>query len=174
MSSNDSLSGPTVPVDGAVTVVGVKETLRELQRIEPDLAKQIKADVKRITASVVADAKSTVPNDVLSGFARQWQGGRLTPYSGEQVRKTIMTRFSNRRRGATAVFAVVMKSAIGTVVDMAGRSSTGNLAQALDRKFGRASRIMWPAYERNATQVEQDLAGVVDVITREANARLVR
>ncbi len=99
-----------MPVDSAVTVVGVKETLRELQRMEPDLAKQIKADVKRITASVVSDAKSAVPNDVLSGFARQWQGGRLTPYNGEQVRKTIMTRFSNRKRGAVAVFAVVMNS----------------------------------------------------------------
>jgi hypothetical protein len=163
-----------VPVDSAITVVGIKETLRDLQRIEPDLAKQIKADVKRITASVVADAKSAVPNDVLSGFARQWQGGRLTPYSSEQVRKSVMTRFSNRRRGAVAVFAVVMKSAIGTVVDMAGRSSTGNLASALERRLGRASRIMWPAYERNASQVEQDLGAVVDVITREANARLVR
>jgi len=73
-----------------------------------------------------------------------------------------------------AVFAVVMKSAIGTVIDMAGRSSTSNLANALEARLGRASRIMWPAYERNATQVEQDLQRVVDVIQRETNARLVR
>jgi len=163
-----------VAANATVTVTGVKETLRELGKIEPDLAKQIKADVKQITASVVADAKSAVPNDVLSGFARQWQGGRLTPFSSEQVRKSITTRFSNRKRGAVAVFAVVMKSAIGTVIDMAGRSSTGNLANALEARLGRASRIMWPAYERNATQVEQDLQRVVDVIQRETNARLVR
>jgi len=163
-----------VAANATVTVNGVKETLRELGKIEPELAKQIKKDVKLITASVVADAKSAVPNDVLSGFARQWQGGRLTPFSGEQVRKSITTRFSNRRRGAVAVFAVVMKSAIGTVVDMAGRSSTGNLASALEARFGRASRIMWPAYERNATQVEQDLQQVVDIIQRETNSRLLR
>lgn len=158
----------------AVTVTGVKETLRELQRMEPDLAKQIKKDVKQITASVVADAKGAVPNQVLSGFARQWQGGRLTPFSSEQVRKSITTRFSNRRKGAVAVFAVVMKSAIGTVVDMAGRSSSGNLATQLETRFGRASRFMWPAYERNAGQLEQDLAAVVAVIQRETNSRLVR
>lgn len=160
--------------NATVTVTGVKETLRELGKIEPELAKQIKKDVKQITASVVADAKSAVPNQVLSGFARQWQGGRLTPFSSETVRKSITTRFSNRRKGAVAVFAVVMKSAIGTVIDITGRSSSGNLATQLEARFGRASRFMWPAYERNKGQVEQDLQAVVAVIQRETNSRLVR
>ena len=101
--------------NATVTVVGVKETLRELNKIEPELAKQIKKDVKQITASVVADAKSAVPGTVISGFSRNWQGGRLTPFSSENVRKSIGTRFSNRKRGAVAVFAVVMKSPIGEV-----------------------------------------------------------
>lgn len=160
--------------NATVTVTGVKETLRELGKIEPELAKQIKKDVKQITASVVADAKSAVPNQVLSGFARQWQGGRLTPFSSETVRKSITTRFSNRRKGAVAVFAVVMKSAIGTVIDITGRSSSGNLATQLEARFGRASRFMWPAYERNKGQVEQDLQAVVAVIQRETNSRLVK
>lgn len=160
--------------NATVTIVGVKETLRELNKMEPELAKQIKKDVKQITASVVADAKSAVPGTVISGFSRNWQGGRLTPFSSENVRKSIGTRFSNRKRGAVAVFAVVMKSPIGEVFDMAGRSSANNLASQLENRFGRASRIMWPAYERNQGQVEQDLQTVVDVIQRETNSRLVR
>jgi hypothetical protein len=163
-----------VAAKSTVTVVGVKETLRELNKMEPELAKQIKKDVKQITASVVADAKSAVPGTVISGFSRNWQGGRLTPFSSEQVRKSITTRFSNRKRSAMAVFAVVMKSPIGEVFDMAGRSSANNLATRLETRFGRASRVMWPAYERNQGQVERDLQKVVDVIQREANSRLVK
>ena len=155
-----------------VTVVGVKETLRELNKMEPELAKQIKKDVKQITASVVADAKNAVPNTVISGFSRNWQGGRLTPFSSEQVRKTITTRFSNRKRGAMAVFAVVMKSPIGEVFDMAGRSSANNLATRLETRFGRASRIVWPSYERNKTELDTEMQKLVDEVMRLANSDL--
>jgi hypothetical protein len=73
-----------------------------------------------------------------------------------------------------AAFAIVMKSAGGTVLDTTGRSSSGNLARQLEARFGRASRIMWPAYEANATQLEQDLQAVVDVVQQAVNSRLVR
>lgn len=33
-------------VESSVTVVGIKEALRELQKVEPDLAKEIKKDFK--------------------------------------------------------------------------------------------------------------------------------
>ena len=162
-----------VSASATVSVTGIKETMKELAKLEPELAKQIKKDMKLITASVVADAKSRVPNAVLSGFARSWQGGRLTPFSGDAVRKTITTRFSNRK-STMAAFAIVMKSAGGTVLDTTGRSSSGNLARQLEARFGRASRIMWPAYEANATQLEQDLQAVVDVVQQAVNSRLVR
>ena len=164
-----------MPVDTSVTLVGVKETLRDLQKLEPDLAKEIKKDFKQIVDPIVKDARSQVVALPLSGFARNWKAGKLLPWSQSAVSKSIIARFSNRRRGnSLAVFSVTMKSPAGTIFDMAGRSSSNRLATALDQLYGRASRLMWPLYERHADAVNQNLERVTEKITDATNRRLTR
>ena len=124
-----------------VTVVGVKDAMRQLQKIEPDLAKQIKKDFKEIVKPVVGDARSQVLNLPLSGFRRNWKAGKLLPWSQSAVSRSIIARYSNRRRGnSLAVFSVTMKSPAGTIFDIAGRKSANRLGAALDSLYGRASR----------------------------------
>ena len=143
----------------SVTVVGVKEAMRDLQKLEPELAKEIKRDFKQIVDPIVKDARTQVHALPLSGFARPWKNGRIFPWDQQAVRKSIIARFSNRRRGnSLAVFSVTMKSPAGTIFDMAGRNSASRLASALDQLYGRASRLMWPTYERGANQVNDNLA----------------
>ncbi len=164
-----------MPANTTVTVVGVKETLRELQRMEPDLAKEIKRDFKQIVDPIVQDARAQVSELPLSGFARSWKGGALLPWNRSAVSKSIIARFSNRRRGnSLAVFSVTMKSPAGTIFDMAGRGSANRLASALSSLYGAPSRLMWPTYERHAEQVNQNLQTVTDKITDATNRRLVR
>ena len=164
-----------MPANTTVTVVGVKETLRELQRMEPDLAKEIKRDFKQIVDPIVQDARAQVSELPLSGFARSWKGGALLPWNRSAVSKSIIARFSNRRRGnSLAVFSVTMKSPAGTIFDMAGRGSANRLASALSSLYGAPSRLMWPSYERHAEQVNQNLQIVTDKITDATNRRLVR
>jgi len=161
-------------VDTAVTIAGVKETLRELQKMEPDLAKEIKKDFKQIVDPIVKDARTQVVALPLSGFARNWKAGKLLPWSQSAVGKSIIARFSNRKRGnALAVFSVTMKSPAGTIFDMAGRSSSNRLAAALDQLYGRASRLMWPTYERHADAVNENVAKLAEKIADETNRRLV-
>ena len=73
-----------------------------------------------------------------------------------------------------AVFVVFVGRVelVGEVFDMAGRSSSGNLATRLETRFGRASRIMWPAYERNQGQVERD-ADVFPHVARKGNVSAI-
>lgn len=157
-----------------VTVVGVKDAMRELQKIEPDLAKQIKKDFKEIVKPVVGDARSQVVNLPLSGFRRNWKAGKLLPWSQSAVSRSIIARYSNRRRGnSLAVFSVTMKSPAGTIFDIAGRKSANRLGAALDSLYGRASRLMWPTYERHANQVNKNMADLVEKITDAANRRLL-
>lgn len=164
-----------MPANTTVTVVGVKETLRELQRMEPDLAKEIKRDFKQIVDPIVQDARAQVSELPLSGFARSWKAGALLPWNRSAVSKSIIARFSNRRRGnSLAVFSVTMKSPAGTIFDMAGRGSANRLASALSSLYGAPSRLMWPTYERHAEQVNQNLQTVTDKITDATNRRLVR
>lgn len=163
-----------MPVDSTVTIVGVKETLRQLQKLEPDTAKAIKAEFKQIVKPIVDAAKPQIRELPLSGFARNWKGGKIMPWDKSAVQKSIIARFSNRRRGnSLAVFSVTMKSPAGTIFDMAGRASANRLAAALDQIAGKPSRLMWPTYERHADQVNENLARLVDKITDEANRRLV-
>ena len=157
-----------------VTVVGVKDAMRHLQKIEPDLAKQIKKDFKEIVKPVVGDARLQVVNLPLSGFRRNWKAGKLLPWSQSAVSRSIIARYSNRRRGnSLAVFSVTMKSPAGTIFDIAGRKSANRLGAALDSLYGRASRLMWPTYERHANQVNKNMADLVEKITDAANRRLL-
>jgi len=111
----------------------------------------------------------------LSGFGRKWRDGRLTPWSQNAVSKSIIARFSNRKRGnSLAVFSVTMKSPIGTVFDMAGRSNANRLGQALSTLYGAPSRLMWPTYEKHAEQVNDNLRKLTDRLTDAANRRLAR
>jgi len=157
-----------------VTVVGVKDAMRELQKIEPDLATRIKKDFKDIVKPVVGDARSQVVNLPLSGFRRNWKAGKLLPWSQSAVSRSIIARYSNRRRGnSLAVFSVTMKSPAGTIFDIAGRKSANRLGAALDSLYGRASRLMWPTYERHANQVNKNMADLIEKITDAANRRLL-
>ena len=157
-----------------VTVVGVKDAMRELQKIEPGLATRIKKDFKDIVKPVVGDARSQVVNLPLSGFRRNWKAGKLLPWSQSAVSRSIIARYSNRRRGnSLAVFSVTMKSPAGTIFDIAGRKSANRLGAALDSLYGRASRLMWPTYERHANQVNKNMADLVEKITDAANRRLL-
>jgi len=162
----------------SVTVVGVKDALRELGKIESELKKQIQKDVKTILRPVVDEAKRAVPAMPLSGMARSWKRGVLFPYDQAQVQRSIGARFNTRKRGKSlAVIAIVMKSAAGTIYDMAGKRG-GKTPQGramianLEAQFGKASRGMWPAYERNADAVNEAMERVVDVVTDAANRRI--
>lgn len=162
-----------MPADTTVTIVGIKETLRDLQKLEPDMAKEIKKDFKQIVKPVVDNARVDVVALPLSGFARNWKQGRLLPWDKAAVSKSIIARFSNRKRGnSLAVFSVTMKSPAGTIFDIAGRKSSSQLATALDQLYGRASRLMWPTYERHADAVNDNLAKLVERITDATNRRL--
>lgn len=162
-------------VDTTVTVAGVKETLRELQKMEPDLAKEIKKDFKQIVDPIVKDARAQVRELPLSGFARNWKAGVLLPWNKNAVSKSIIARFSNRRKGnSLAVFSVTMKSPAGTVFDMAGRGQPNRLARTLSALYGSPSRLMWPAYDRNAEAVNENLGRVTEKIQDATNRRLTR
>jgi len=171
-----------VTASASVTIVGLKETLRELQKVEPDLAKEIKKEYKTIVKVLIDDVKSTIQPAPLSGFRRNWtyEGRKIGPWDQSAVIKSIVPKFSNRKRGnSLAVFNVVMKSPYGAIADMAGRANDPKttwgavMIRALSSKFGKPSRGMWPAYERNAPKINKNLQVIVEKLTDAANRRLV-
>lgn len=163
-----------------VTVVGVKETLRELSKIEPELRKEIVSDFKQVVKPVIDEVRGALPSQPpLSGFARSWKAGKIFPWSTAIVSKSVAAKVDTRKRGnSLAVLKVVMKSAGGTVADMAGKrggSTTSGqiMIDRLESRYGRASRFMWPGFERRQGDVEQGIEKVVEKVSDATNRRLI-
>ena len=169
--------------ESSITIVGLKETLRELQKLEPDTANKIKAEYKKVVKVLVDDIRRTIIPMPLSGFKYKWvyKGRPIGPWDQSAVIKSVIPRFSNRKRGnSLAVFSVTMKSPFGAVADMAGKKDMpltpwgAKMIQGLMRKHGQPSRGMWPAYERNATTINDNMQKLVNQIIDAANRRLIR
>ena len=91
-------------VETNVQVYGIKEALKELNKIDKSLRREITKDYKQIVSSVITDAKQAVPNAApLSGMNRRWKtksGYDIIPeggWNGAQAQKFIVAKISTRR-----------------------------------------------------------------------------
>jgi hypothetical protein len=169
-------------------VQGIKETLRELNQIDPKLRRQITKEFKKIGAPVVQEAQNMVPQTPpLSGWGRVWQtpGSRfqMLPWDDAMARKMIDTKVSSKRpreyRGVVrdlAVVAIRWRGAVNTVFDMSRDPETPQgavMIDGLNNRYGRASRIMWPAMEKHKDTVENEIEQQVRIV-QAAVARSVK
>jgi putative transposon-encoded protein len=133
-------------ISAKVEVVGLKEALRELQKIDPKLRLKVTKDFKKITKPVEQAAKVLIPKQPpLSGWAKGWKtksGYQMLPDSGWQ--------------GAKADKLVKSMFDVAGRLNKNGDTKAGALMiQALERKFGKASRVLWRAYDANKAEVER-------------------
>ena len=152
--------------------VGVADAIKALRRIDPDLRKQFTRDVKQITRPIVTAAQNSYPEEYLSGMTRRWapRGRPVFPYEPRKARSGVQTKVDTRR-DARAVIAVIQRDAAASIIDMAGKRNGNPLATALDR-FGKPSRVMWPAAERNQSAVERELSDAVTAVMRQVSEEL--
>ena len=73
-----------------------------------------------------------------------------------------------------ATFYIRWEGPGARLFDMSGRASAGTgsgrqMINALTTRFGRASRIMWPAYEHRAESVEQAIRDIVNDLMEQVN-----
>lgn len=174
-----------MPVNTRTEVVGIKEALRDLGKLDKDLARELRKEARNIMAPIVRDAKSAIPNTALSGMSRPWtsktSGVQLLPWSGATARRFVKAKTSTRKpkefQGVTqdlAVFYVSWAGGVNAIFDMAGRKNNSVLAANLTRMFGPPSRIMYPAADKNAVAVEAGISKVVDQVVKATNEQLGR
>jgi hypothetical protein len=171
-----------MPVSLEVEVVGVKEALRELRGFNKDLSNELRRDARKIMAPIVKDAKSSIPNVALSGMSRNWtskkSGVQLLPWSGPEAKRYVKAKTSTKRptefAGITrdiSAFYVSWAGGVNAIFDAAGRRNKSVMAANLTGKFGPPSRIMWPAAEKNAPEVEAQMKDVIDRLMDAYNKR---
>lgn len=161
-----------MPAGAEIQVLGLKETLKTLNKIAPELRKEFNANYKRVVQPVVDNARSRIPLEApLSGMSRSFK--KLGKWDGARVQKGVAPKIDTRKARAknaadfgqletVGALYVVSKTGYGSLYDIAGKRNTSSpFVQALQARWGGASRSMWPAWESTKDQVE---SAVVDLV----------
>lgn len=127
-------------VNTTITVVGLKEALKELNKVAPALRRQITKDYAKVVEPIIKTAHAMIPQiPPVTGMDKSWttkSGLQMLPpggWNGVTATKALKPRINTRRikefRGNkenVGTFGVVWRGYVNTVFDMAGRKSFGN------------------------------------------------
>lgn len=166
-------------VKTGVEVVGVKEAIKGLRKIDPELRKQFNRDVKAITAPVVDAARGNYPQMPLSGMSRTWtqRGRSLFPWSQSTARRGVTVKIDTSKK-AVAAIKIRQTDPAASIYELAGKRASNPKGTAfinnLEARFGRAQRVLWPAYERNAERVTDEMRKTVLEASRQVQKELNR
>ena len=168
----------------SIDVVGVKETLRALNKIDKKARRQLTKDYAQIVSTVVNEARAATPSEPpLSGMAYKWSARRVSqifPWNNgasDRAIKPFVSGKKPRQFGAytsdLATFGIKWTSADALAVEMSGAGSVPTargrqMVAALNQRYGAPGRFLWKAYERHEATV---VAEVMKLI-REAERRI--
>jgi hypothetical protein len=168
-------------------IVGIKDALAELNKIDKVARREITRDFRKITQFVIDDAKAKVPlNAPISGFKRNWttrSGAQILPWDLSD-NDDIFAGVSGKRPKMyggfmqnVATFYIKYRGATSILFDMSGAGKVptvqgSNMVSGLSRRYGRPSRVLWPAYEQNKEQVEEEVRKLVDKVMDYVNQGL--
>lgn len=162
-----------MPVNVDVSVQGVREALRDLRRVEPDLYWQCLKEIKDAAGPIVADIDAEFPAEGPTGFRH---GGR----TGWGAAKPTVTQYGGRRSGRMAraqvwpLLRVKIVDAPRQIFDMAGAAEPGNkLDRGLQKGgYGTASRAVWRVSEQVRREANRQMIEAMRKVTAKANRRL--
>lgn len=169
-------------INVSITVIGIKDALKQINSIDPKLRRAITKDYKNIVDPIVKTAQQAYPElPPMSGWSRPYKS--LGAWDAGKVKKGVQAKVNTRKArnknfaaGASfetiGTFIVYQKTGWGSIFDMAGRNSTSPMVEVLNSRFGKSSRTMWPAYEQNKEQVDQEMQGLVKQVMHEVDRYL--
>jgi len=156
-------------------VVGLTETLRDLNKLDKELSKEIRKDIRKVVQPLADAITASVPAGApLSGMEHS---GR----TGWQNRKKVAVKLDTRkprrhldRPGRTTinVVRVTTKDAPTAITDMAGKAGgtssrapqgrrRPNFSRALTTRLGQPSRFMWRTAEDRLQDVQNDMMPII-------------
>lgn len=160
--------------DMSIQVKGLKETLNELRKVEPQLRKDLTKEIKGQAKPLVDAARALVPSSPpLSGMT----SGRWAWTT--KAKAQIAIKMGGRSRGKEfTILSLRQNNPAGAIFDMAGKKGgNGEQGQAfvnnLAMRFGAPSRSMWPAAEKMLPELASEITATIDDTLSEINKRIV-
>lgn len=151
-----------MPATIKTEIVGVKDTIKALRRIDPELRKQFNRDMKSVLAGTVAEIKAGYPNALMSGTVREWtpnveRGYQIFPWNAAKVRRGVTVKTATRKNKNSVVY--ISQAVPGGIL-----FETVSLNNELGRNIRTiAPRSMWPTVDRNQAEI---LDGVEKIVVR--------
>jgi hypothetical protein len=151
-----------MPYKADMELVGVRETIRALNKVEPGLRKQFVADAKQIAQPAIQRVQAKYTQVPLSGMSRNWSqnGRKLFPFTIPKAKRGVQLKVDTDRR-ATAIISIVQKDQAAAIFETAGRRNPNPLERSLgDLPPGR-TRILGPAVYKARPLMEREMLDAI-------------
>jgi hypothetical protein len=156
-------------------IVGAKEAVRSLNKLEPGLRKQFAADATRIAQPAISEAQrryssAGVP---LSGMNRNWasNGRKIFPYNVSKALRGVKIKLQGDRR-VTSVILIEQRDAATAVWETAGRKTDNRLGNALGFIKPSTSRVLGPSVFSRRNEISGEMEKAILEVTRRVEKEL--
>jgi hypothetical protein len=149
-------------VNTTVSVVGVKETINALKKIDPQLQKDFRAQATSIAQPAINAAKDMYTQMPLSGMAYKWssRGRQLFPFSVAKAKSGVKLRIDTRRN-AIGVILIEQKDPATAIFETAGRANANRLGDQLGFVGAGRTRLIGPAVYKARRGIETQMEKMI-------------
>ena len=152
-----------------ISVVGVKDTINKLRKLDPELQKQFKVDATAIAQPAINAAKAMYTRVPLSGMSRDWKqkkdGRKIKGFDVDKAKNGVQMKFDTRRN-AVGVILIIQKDQAAAIFETAGRKNTNSLSRNLDPVQAGRTRLIGPAVYRSRRGIEAAMKSTIAAAAR--------
>ena len=152
----------TVPVSTTIEIVGVKQAINDLRKIDPQLQKDFKADATAIAQPAINAGKAVYKELPLSGMKYKWtqRDRKLFPFTTAKAVSGVRMRFDTRRN-AVGVILIEQKDPAAAIFETAGRANANKLGNALGFVGAGRTRLLGPAIYKARRGIEAEMEKMI-------------
>ena len=146
-------------VNADISVVGINEAIRSLNKIEPGLRKEFNNEARAIAAPATEAVRSAYRFVPLSGMNRQWagpavNGRKVFPWNLDKARKGVDVVFNTDRRSLGTI-NIVQRDTGTAIFETVGRKNSNPLGDALGSIQPGRTRIIGPVVYSKINEIEK-------------------
>ena len=155
--------------DVSISVVGVKDTINKLRKLDPELQKQFKVDATAIAQPAINAAKAMYTRVPLSGMSRDWKqkkdGRKIKGFNVDKAKNGVQMKFDTRRN-AVGVILIIQKDQAAAIFETAGRANRNSLSDNLSPVQAGRTRFIGPAVYRSRRGIEAAMKSTIAAAAR--------
>ena len=160
-----------MPAQLTSEVVGVKDTIKQLRQLDPELRKQFNRDIKAALAPVISKVKASYPRMPLSGMVNEWTpnleaGYTIFPWTISKVKSGLTVKTSPRKNKNAVVY--ISQANPGAVL-----FETVGLGNELGRNIRTVSpRLLWPIVDEMTPAIIKGVDEIVVLAERTVQGKV--